>query len=235
MRTLRLTSGPEEGRTLEIEGEVAIGRENADFVVPDSEMSRRHAVLRAVERGVEVEDLGSMNGTFVNGERIASPVTLTSSGSVRMGVTEMEIELAIPEVTKASPIPTPDVTVARETPDVTVARNVPEVTAVRQVPPQTPPTGAPPAGPPVAGPPPGGPPVGGPPGGGPPGGGPPGGGPPGGGPPRIPLIARLVMKYPPARKLLPKLPGPIPVKLALTLLITVVLPVAVVCLVLFGL
>ena len=220
MRTLKLTSGPEQ-QTLEIEGELVIGRENSDLVVPDTEMSRRHAVLRAVERGVEVEDLGSMNGTFVNGERIASPVTLTSSGTLRLGTTEMEIELAIPEVTRASEIPTPDVTVAREiptpdvtvareTPDLTVARNVPEVTAVRQTPPQTAPPGA---GPP--------------PGVGPPGGGPPGGGPPGG-PPRIPLPARLVLKYPPARTVLPKMRGPIPLRVFLTFLLTVLLPLAVI-------
>jgi hypothetical protein len=221
MRTLKLTSGPEQ-QTLEIEGELVVGRENADVVVPDTEMSRRHAVLRAVERGVEVEDLGSMNGTFVNGERIAAPVTLTSNGNVRMGTTEMEIEVMLPQVTVASQIPTPDVTVTRETPDVTVARNVPEVTAVRQTPPQTPP-----GPPPAAGPPAGGPPAGGPPGGGPPGGGPPGGGPPGG-PPKIPLPARLVLKYPPARTLLPKMRGPIPLRLLLTFLITVLLPLAVI-------
>ena len=96
MRTLKVTSGPEQGRTLEIEGEVVLGRENVDLVVPDTEISRRHAVVREVERGVEIEDLGSMNGTFVNGERITSPVTLTSTGTLRVGTTEMEIEVRLP-------------------------------------------------------------------------------------------------------------------------------------------
>ena len=96
MRTLKVTTGPEQGRTLEIEGDVVLGRENVDLVVRDSEISRRHAVVREVERGVEIEDLGSMNGTFVNGERITSPVTLTSTGALRVGTTEMEIEVALP-------------------------------------------------------------------------------------------------------------------------------------------
>ena len=111
MRTLRVTSGPEEGRTLEIEGELVVGREEADLTLPDVELSRRHAVLREIEQGVEIEDLGSLNGTFVNGERIASPVTLTVNGSLKVGTTEMALEVALPE-----PRQVPDVTVESKLP-----------------------------------------------------------------------------------------------------------------------
>ena len=48
-----------------------IGREGCDITLADPDVSRRHA--RVTPRGdtVVVEDLGSTNGTFVNGERIA--------------------------------------------------------------------------------------------------------------------------------------------------------------------
>jgi len=47
---------------------VAIGRQDADLVLQDPEVSRRHALLRRSGKTVVVEDLDSTNGTFVNGE-----------------------------------------------------------------------------------------------------------------------------------------------------------------------
>jgi hypothetical protein len=65
-------TGPEAGRRVELDLEVAIGRQDGDLVVEDPEVSRRHAVLRRSGGSVVVEDLDSTNGTFVNGERIRS-------------------------------------------------------------------------------------------------------------------------------------------------------------------
>ncbi len=70
MRALEVISGPGAGQSVDVEGEVVIGRENADLTIADAEMSRRHAVVRATDDGVEIEDLGSLNGTFVNRKRI---------------------------------------------------------------------------------------------------------------------------------------------------------------------
>ena len=95
MRTLKVTSGPAAGQSVDIEGEVVIGREGADLTIEDPELSRRHVALRPAERGVVVEDLGSLNGTFVNGERISGEVTLTADGSIRAGTTELAVELAL--------------------------------------------------------------------------------------------------------------------------------------------
>ena len=55
-------------------------------------MSRRHAVLRRSGGSVVVEDLDSTNGTFVNGERIRSPITVGPGDQVRVGRTMLEIE-----------------------------------------------------------------------------------------------------------------------------------------------
>ena len=92
MPTVVVTTGPEAGRRVELDLEVAIGRQEGDLVVEDPEVSRRHAVLRRSGGSVVVEDLDSTNGTFVNGERIRTPMTLGPGDQVRVGRTTLEIE-----------------------------------------------------------------------------------------------------------------------------------------------
>jgi hypothetical protein len=87
-----VTAGPEAGRRVELGQEVAIGRQDADLVVEDPEVSRRHAVLRRSGGSVVVEDLDSTNGTFVNGERIRGPIKVGPGDKVRVGRTTLEIE-----------------------------------------------------------------------------------------------------------------------------------------------
>ena len=95
-RTLRVASGPVAGTSVEVERELIIGREAADLTIPDREVSRRHAAVRPVETGVVVEDLGSLNGTFVDGERIGGPVTLTADATIRVGRSAITLQVAIP-------------------------------------------------------------------------------------------------------------------------------------------
>ena len=92
MPAVVVTSGPETGRRVELDLEVAIGRQDTDLVVEDPEVSRRHAVLRRSDGSVIVEDLDSTNGTFVNGERIHSPIRVGPGDQVRVGRTTLEIE-----------------------------------------------------------------------------------------------------------------------------------------------
>lgn len=92
MPTVVVKTGPEAGRRVELDLEVAIGRQDGDLVVEDPEVSRRHAVLRRSGGSVVVEDLDSTNGTFVNGERIRSPITVGPGDQVRVGRTMLEIE-----------------------------------------------------------------------------------------------------------------------------------------------
>src|SRR4051795_4871956 len=93
MHTLEVTSGPAAGQSLELGDEVVIGREDAGLVIDDPEISRRHARVCPVDGGVLVEDLGSTNGTFVNGERANGPVTLHATGTVHLGTTDLEITI----------------------------------------------------------------------------------------------------------------------------------------------
>jgi pSer/pThr/pTyr-binding forkhead associated (FHA) protein len=91
---LVVTDGPLAGRRFEVEGELVMGRENAPITIDDPEVSRRHAILRVVEERVVIEDLSSLNGTFVNGRRIAAPTTLSAGDKVMVGMTSFEVEAA---------------------------------------------------------------------------------------------------------------------------------------------
>jgi predicted component of type VI protein secretion system len=63
-----------------------IGRDvTNDIVVGDAEVSRQHARLTYTPAGYVLEDLGSTNGTFVNGERLAAPRVLSPGDIIGLG------------------------------------------------------------------------------------------------------------------------------------------------------
>jgi len=71
---------------------LVIGRSSScDIHVPDSEMSRRHAEVSSHNGGVVVRDLGSTNGTSVNGGMISSPTTLAAGDVIVVGTTEIRV------------------------------------------------------------------------------------------------------------------------------------------------
>ena len=70
-------TGMLNGQRWNIQESLVIGREEGcDVVVPDRQVSRNHARLTRLEEGVLLEDLGSKNGTFRNGERMGDPCFL---------------------------------------------------------------------------------------------------------------------------------------------------------------
>jgi pSer/pThr/pTyr-binding forkhead associated (FHA) protein len=102
---LVITQGPLVGRRIDLQGELVIGREGAALTIEDSELSRRHAAVRPVADGYEVEDLGSLNGTFVNGRRIDGPTRLAGGDAIKLGKTVLELEAARAPATVASATP----------------------------------------------------------------------------------------------------------------------------------
>jgi hypothetical protein len=98
--TLKVLSGPEAGRSLDIDRELVIGRRDADLSIDDSEMSRRHAAVRPIEDGVGVRDLGSTNGTLVDGKPITGEVVLSGAGRITVGNTEIAVQPAVGATTR---------------------------------------------------------------------------------------------------------------------------------------
>lgn len=90
---LVFSNGPLAGQRILVETDLLLGREDAEVVVDDPEVSRHHAVLRNTTQGLQIEDLGSRNGTFVNDVQIPTATTLVSGDTVRIGQTLFHIEL----------------------------------------------------------------------------------------------------------------------------------------------
>jgi predicted component of type VI protein secretion system len=104
---LVVTEGPAAGQRFELDSEVVLGREGVSATIAeDSELSRRHAVVRPAAGGFEIEDLGSRNGTFVNGQQIEGPMRLSGGESIKVGQTVLTLEgVATAAVTAVSPTP----------------------------------------------------------------------------------------------------------------------------------
>ena len=86
--------------------EITIGRSaDCQWVIPSGAVSRRHAVLRRSGDELLVEDLGSSNGTMLNGKRLTGPRPLHDQDRLQLGA--VEIRVVIP-----SPEPAADATIA---------------------------------------------------------------------------------------------------------------------------
>ena len=71
---------------------VTIGRSSScDITIEDPEMSRRHAEVTNHEGTLALSDLGSTNGTRVNGRFIDAPTALTVGDIIRIGNTEISV------------------------------------------------------------------------------------------------------------------------------------------------
>jgi len=94
MPALLLLSGPSAGLRYEIQEEAIIGRSpSCEIPLPeDDQMSRRHARFTVVEGQVRLTDLGSRNGTLVNGDRVAGEVLLQPGDRILVGKTTVLVE-----------------------------------------------------------------------------------------------------------------------------------------------
>jgi pSer/pThr/pTyr-binding forkhead associated (FHA) protein len=87
--SLVVRQGVNAGTTYNITGaEAILGRdEETDIAVRDPEISRRHARISWQSGSYYVEDMGSTNGTFLNGDLVTSPQPLRSGDTIGVGQT----------------------------------------------------------------------------------------------------------------------------------------------------
>jgi hypothetical protein len=91
---LHVLKGKEEGKRYGLRPVSRIGRDlRVDIRPHDPEISRHHAVVTFNGRGFIAEDLGSMNGTYVNEERLQGKRDLADGDILRVGSTSMRFEV----------------------------------------------------------------------------------------------------------------------------------------------
>jgi hypothetical protein len=95
---------PFAGKEHRLDDDLTFGRTDGDVLLPDPQVSRRHATIRLEDGAPVIEDLGSTNGTFVNGEQISEPRRLEVGDMVRLGAVAYRLKPA-PEGTKMAPRP----------------------------------------------------------------------------------------------------------------------------------
>lgn len=90
---LLITAGDKAGYQLKLVGrEITIGRaESSDLVIDDEFASTNHARLIKKDGDWVVQDLGSTNGTFLDGKKLSTPVVLKLGAEVRIGKTAFEL------------------------------------------------------------------------------------------------------------------------------------------------
>ncbi len=91
MLTLLVLQGPDKGRRFELpDSQTLVGRESRALPLTDNTVSRRHCELIPSETGDWIlKDLGSSNGTYVNGTRVDYKYTLKVGDQIRVGRTLM--------------------------------------------------------------------------------------------------------------------------------------------------
>lgn len=115
---LVMSQGPQPGQTFMLDRDwLTVGRDpNNEIVIGDPQVSRQHARITRQGKLVVIEDLGSTNGTFVNGMRLTGPHVMANGDVIGLGdavtLTYYEVGIAAGEATetvvgRAAAMPTP--------------------------------------------------------------------------------------------------------------------------------
>jgi predicted component of type VI protein secretion system len=154
---LEVVAGKAAGMSIVVDDELVVGRnaDGAGRLAEDGELSRSHARIAIDGNGFcAVEDLGSTNGTFVNGLRITTPQTLSPGDTIEVGGTTLVVRdiptrtqdtarsgvVKLPESPPAAAEPTPDTDAADAKPQAPRAPEPPSASAEPAA--SAPPTGS---------------------------------------------------------------------------------------------
>ena len=143
---LEVISGNAAGASINVDDELLLGRLAADDgrLGDDPELSRHHArISRERDGRYAIEDLGSSNGTFVNGLRITSPGLLSVGDSIELGATTLVVRAIAPtpgeaETTEAGEDPFSGATVFAKAPTAETETEVPPEPPLPPEPPSPP-------------------------------------------------------------------------------------------------
>ncbi len=87
-------SGSGEEPRIFVQPELTVGREaSCDLVIPDDTISSHHARFRYHHGQWWLEDLQSTNGTFLNNERMYTPMVIVTGDEITLGKISLQIEI----------------------------------------------------------------------------------------------------------------------------------------------
>ncbi len=92
---VKVVQGPSAlmGITVPINGPVVIGRSpGADIVIGDDFVSGKHTRISPAGDGAVIEDLGSTNGTVLNGQRLTAPQQLRPGDAIDIGSVKLKVD-----------------------------------------------------------------------------------------------------------------------------------------------
>jgi hypothetical protein len=92
------TAGPAHGQEFLLEGdELVVGRASDNAIsIPDTSVSRRHVTVKQIAGGWAAVDLGSGNGTLINGAQISAETPLNDGDVITLGDTDLKFQAGVP-------------------------------------------------------------------------------------------------------------------------------------------
>ena len=148
---LKVAAGNAAGSVIEVEDELMIGRQadGPGTLGNDIEISRRHArIVGEPGGGYVIEDLGSTNGTYVNGRAVESPTSLQPGDRIEVGASALIVQVSAPPPTpRSTPVTTTSAPVPEQPEPAAGPVAEPAAEPVAEPAPAPTPAGAAPAGP----------------------------------------------------------------------------------------
>src|SRR5580704_14376794 len=103
--TLVFEAGPEAGKSFKLSSpKTTIGRRKGEILIKDAEISGAHAEINVNSTKVQVKDLESTNGTFVNGKKLPG-ADLKDGDRLTLGQSKILVKIEGPPAAKPAPPP----------------------------------------------------------------------------------------------------------------------------------
>src|SRR4030066_476647 len=88
-------AGPLNGQRWILKGDIIVGRDDkCHVVIQNRQVSRYHARFITLPHGVQLEALGSMNGTHINGQEVMEPVILQDGDVIQIALAQQFIYMS---------------------------------------------------------------------------------------------------------------------------------------------